>query len=146
MPSFKTKLAGTATSPTGIEVPAKIVEALGTSKKPAVKVTINGTFTYQSTVAVMAGKFMIPVSAERRTAAGIKAGDPIEVTLEADTAERTVTVPPDLAQALAASKSAKLAFEKLAYSHRKEHVRAIEDAKKPETRASRIAKLIEKLR
>jgi hypothetical protein len=142
MAAFKTKLTGTVTSPTGIEVPPKIIESLGTTKKPSVVVTINGTFTYRSTVGVMGGKFMIPVSAERRKEAKIKAGDPIDVTLDLDTAERTVEVPTDLFIALEKNKKVKAAFERLAYSHRKEHVRADEDAKKPETRAARIERII----
>jgi hypothetical protein len=146
MPSFKTKLAGQIvdgkSSPTGIEVPPKIIAALGSSKKPAVTVTIDGKLTYRSTVAVLGGKFMIPVSAERREAAGIKAGDAIVVDLEPDVAERTVEIPADLAAALAENKTAKAAFEDLAYSYRKEHARAVEDAKKPETRAARIAKIM----
>ncbi len=142
MVAFKTKLSGTATSPTGIEVPPKIIETLGTAKKPSVIVTVNGTFKYRTTVGVMGGKFMIPVSAERRKEAGIRAGDPIEVILELDTAERIVEVPADLAIALEKNKRVKKAFEMLAYSHRKEHVRAVEDAKKPETRAARIERII----
>ena len=145
MPSLKTKLTGSATSPTGIEVPPKIIEALGTAKKPAVVVTINGAFTYRTTVGVMGGTFMIPVSAERRKEAGIKAGDPIDVTLELDVAERTVEIPDDVAKIFGKNKAAKAAFDKLAYSHRKEHIRAIEDAKKPETRVARIEKMLEKL-
>jgi bifunctional DNA-binding transcriptional regulator/antitoxin component of YhaV-PrlF toxin-antitoxin module len=140
--TFKTKLTGTATSPTGIEVPPKVIETLGSAKRPSVVVTINGTFSYRTTVGVMSGKFMIPVSAERRKEANIKAGDPIEVTVEMDTAERTVEIPADLAIALGKNKKVKAAFDKLAYSHQKEHVRAVEDAKKPETRAARIERII----
>ena len=49
---------------TGIQVPAEIVESLGSSKRPAVRVTING-YTYRSTVASWAGSLMLPVSAEQ---------------------------------------------------------------------------------
>ena len=146
MPKFQTTLTGTATSPTGIVVPPDVVAALGAGKKPPIAVTINGAFTYRTTIGIMGGVAMIPVSAERRKNAGIKAGDTIEVAVELDTAERTVELPADFAKALANDKAAKAAFEKLAPSHRKEHVRAIEDAKKPETRLRRIESAITKLR
>jgi len=130
---------------TGIEVPEKIVAALGTSKRPPVKVTING-YTYRSTIHVRGGKSLLPVAAEVRKNAGVEAGQSIEVTLEPDTEKREVEVPPDLAKLLKADKAAGEAFEKLAYTHRKEHVRAITDAKSPETRQRRIDKAMEMLR
>lgn len=144
MPTFRTTLVLHGKSATGIEVPAEVVEALGAGKKPPVTVTIDGTYTYRSTLAVMGGKHLVGVSAEHRTAAGVAAGDEIEVTLEVDTAPRIVEVPADLATALDEA-GARAAFDALAFSHRKEHVRAIEEAKAPETRARRIAKAIEKL-
>ena len=106
-----------------------------------VKATVNG-YTYRTTIAKMGGRFLMPFAKEHRDASGIAAGDTIEVTLVEDTAERTVDVPDDFAAAL---KKAKLrdAFDALAYTHRKEHVRAIEEAKKPETRARRIEKALE---
>jgi hypothetical protein len=128
---------------TGMEVPAKVVDSLGAGKRPPVKVTIGG-YTYRNTIAVMGGRYMLGVSAEHREGAGVAAGDKVKVTLELDAEPRTVEVPADLAKALKAAKLTD-AFEKLAFTHRKEHVRAIEDAKKPETRARRVAKTIEML-
>ena len=128
---------------TGIVVPQEAVEALGKSKKPPVVVTIND-FSYRSTVAVMGGQFLIPLSQERRAAAGVEAGETIAVTLELDTEPRTVEVPEDLAAALnGAGKMA--AFEKVAPSMKKEHVRQVEEAKTQETRERRIARIVEKL-
>lgn len=128
---------------TGIVVPPEAVEALGKSKKPPVVVTIGG-FTYRSTVAVMGGQFLIPLSQDRRAAAGVEGGQTVEVTLELDTEPRTVEVPEDLAAALeAAGKTA--VFDKVAPSMRKEHVRQVEEAKTQETRDRRIARIIEKL-
>ena len=86
-------------SATGIPVPDAVVAQLGSGKRPAVVVTING-FSYRSTVASMRGEFMLPLSAERREAAGVAAGDEVEVELELDTAPRVVEVPVDLAAAL----------------------------------------------
>ena len=128
---------------TGIIVPPEAVEALGKSKKPPVVVTIGG-FTYRSTVAVRGGQFLIPLSKERRADAGVGGGQTVEVTLELDTEHRTVEVPEDLAAALdAAGKTA--AFDKVAPSMRKEHVRQVEEAKTQETRERRIARIVEKL-
>jgi hypothetical protein len=129
---------------TGIVVPQEAVESLGKSKKPAVVVTI-GDFSYRSTVAVMGGQFLIPLSQERRAAARLEPGQTIEVTLELDTAPRTVEVPEDLAAALDAAAGTREAFDKLAPSMRKEHVRQVEEAKTQETRERRIARIVEKL-
>ena len=128
---------------TGIIVPAEIVAALGKGKKPAVKVTLNG-YTYRSTVAVMGGKFMIGLSAENRRAAGLAGDEELEVRLELDTEPRTTAVPTDLKRALVKAKVLE-AFEQAAPSRRKEFVRQIEDAKKPETRTRRINRVVESL-
>jgi antitoxin component of MazEF toxin-antitoxin module len=84
---------------TGIAVPAEVIQKLGTSKKPAVKVSI-GNYTYRSTVAVRGNEFMVSLSAENRAGAGVKGGDAVEVAIELDTEPRTVEVPADLAAAL----------------------------------------------
>ncbi|WP_112242583.1 YdeI/OmpD-associated family protein [Kribbella monticola] len=139
---FKTVLAGT--TKTGIEVPPEVIAELGSGKKPAVKVTVNG-YSYRSTVAVMGGKFMIGVSAERRAAAGIEGGDEIEVELELDMQPREVAVPADFAAALDAEPKARAFFDGLSYSQRSWFVLGIEEAKKPETRQNRIVKAVERL-
>ena len=130
---------------TGIEVPAEVVESLGQGKRPAVRVTLNG-HTYRSTVASMGGRFMLPVSAEVRAAAGVAAGDELEVVVELDTEPRIVEVPVDLAAALAEDPVAGAAFARLSYSHQRAHVLAVEGAKKAETRARRVADAVRKLR
>ena len=141
MARFKTTLLqGETKNVAGIVIPPEIVEGLGGGKRAPVKVTING-YTYRNTVAVMGGKFMVGVASEHREKAKVKGGDKIEVTLELDTAPREVEVPKDLAAALKKAK-AREAFDKLAYSHRKEHVRAILEAKAPETRLRRIEKAV----
>lgn len=97
---FRTTVILAGKTATGIEVPTEIVEALGSGKRPAVSVTING-HTYRSTVAPMGGKFLLPVSAEQRGHTGVSAGEEIEVDVELDTEPRVVTVPADFAAALA---------------------------------------------
>ena len=141
MPRFKTTVhQAEGMNATGMEVPAKTVEALGQGKKPKVTVTING-YAYRSTVAVYGGRFFVPLAGEHREAAGVKAGQKIEVGLELDTAVREIAVPKDLAAALKKA-GVRPVFDGLAYTHRKEHVRAIEEAKAPETRARRVEKAV----
>lgn len=128
---------------TGLPVPPEAVAALGTKKRPPVVVTLNG-YSYRSTIAAYGDVFMLPLAAEHRTAAGVQAGDGVEVTLELDSEPRTVEVPDDLAAALAEA-GATAAFDRLAYSTRKEHVRQVETAKAAETRQRRIAKIVASL-
>lgn len=142
---FHTTLLLGGKTATGIEVPPEVVAALGSSKKPAVQVTING-YTYRSTIATMGGKFMLPVSAEVRAAAGIEAGDTVEVELELDTEKREVTVPADFAAALNQDAQAKTFFAGLSYSNQRRHILAIEEAKTAETRQRRIEKALATLR
>jgi len=130
---------------TGIEVPAAVVTKLGSSKKPAVRVTIKG-YTYRSTVASMGGRFMLPISAEVREAASVAAKDKVDVDVELDTAPREVTVPPHFAHALTRDPAAKRLFEGLSFSNKQRIVIAIESAKTPETRERRIAKAVGALR
>jgi Bacteriocin-protection, YdeI or OmpD-Associated/Domain of unknown function (DUF1905) len=130
---------------TGIEVPEDVVAALGSGHRPPVTVTIGG-HTYQTTVARMGGRFLIPLSAENRTAAGVAAGDQVDVDIAMDSGPREVTVPGDLAAALEHDDTARATFDGLSYTHRKEWVRWIEEAKKPDTRATRLAKTVESLR
>jgi hypothetical protein len=145
MQKFQTTLLAAGKTATGIEVPASVVESFGPGKKPAVNVTING-YGYRSTVAVMGGKFMLPVSAEHRAGAKIAAGDKVNVTLELDTAPRVLEVPQDFLSALKADAVAKTFFEGLSYSNKRRFVLSIEEAKSAETRARRITKSVETLR
>ncbi|HET6644420.1 MAG TPA: YdeI/OmpD-associated family protein [Fimbriimonadales bacterium] len=141
---FRTSLELFGKTATGIVVPDDVVAGLQAGKRPPVSVTING-FTYRTTVSPMSGCFLIPVSAERREKAGIKASDSIEVGIELDTEPRTVEIPADLAKALKSNPAAAASFEKLSYTHRKEHVLALESAKTPETRSRRLEKTIASL-
>jgi hypothetical protein len=129
---------------TGIEVPSEVIERLGGSMRPAVVVII-GDYRYRSTVASTGGRSLIPFAKEHRERTGVGPGQVIEVTLELDTAPRIVEVPADLAAALAARPGARDAFDRLAYSLRKEHVRQVETAKAAETRERRIGRIVESL-
>lgn len=129
---------------TGIRVPDEAIAVLNSGKRPKVVITLKG-YSYRSTVAAYKDAYMLPLAQEHRTAAGVKAGDEVEVTLELDTEPRTVDVPDDLAAALAAKTGAREAFDGLAYSIRKEHVRQVESAKAAETRTRRIVKIVDSL-
>ncbi|HVW40592.1 MAG TPA: YdeI/OmpD-associated family protein [Amycolatopsis sp.] len=139
---FRAELRQNGKTATGIRVPDDVVAELG-SKRPAVKVTVNG-YGYRSTVGSMGGEPMLPVSAEHRKGAGIAAGDEVDVELELDTETREVTVPVDLAAAL--DDPAKEFFASLSYSHQRAYTLWIEDAKKPETRRKRVERAVEMLR
>jgi hypothetical protein len=130
---------------TGIEVPAEVVESLGAGKRVPVTVTING-YTYRTTIAPYSSAYFIPLSAENRNGAGVRAGEIVDIDIEHDAAPRDVSVPDDLAAALAADPAARAVFERLAFTHRKEYVVWVESAKRAETRRSRVTKTVEMLR
>lgn len=130
---------------TAIELTDAQVSELGGGKRAAVRVTI-GDRTARLRLAVMGGKNLIGLSKAARAELGVEIGDEVTASIEVDTAERVVEVPDDLATALDAEPPLRAAFDALPYSHRKEHVRAITDAKRPETRARRVAAAIEMLR
>lgn len=142
---FRTTVELSGKTATGCEVPADVVTALGSGRKPRVTVTI-GEHTYRSTVAVMDGRFMLPLSADNRAKAGVAAGDEVDVEVELDTEERTVDVPADFAAALDAEPAARTFFETLSYSNKSWHVLNIEGAKTAETRERRITKSVTMLR
>ena len=142
---IRATIQGTGKTAAGIRVPDEVVAALGPSRKPAVRVTING-FTYRSSIASMGGAFMLGVSNDVRRNAGVAAGEEVDVDIELDTEPREVVVPPDLAAALDADEAARRAFDALSYSNKRRIVIPIDDAKTPETRQRRIDKSVEALR
>jgi len=136
-------LQGQRKNVVGILVPEAIVDTLGGGRRAPVKVTING-YTYRSTLAVMGGSVMVGVAAEHREAAGVEGGQTVEVEIEIDSAPRTVDVPSDLGAALDEA-GARAAFDALAFSYRKEHVRNINEAKAADTRQRRIAAVVKQV-
>jgi hypothetical protein len=126
---------------TGVEVPDKVMEALGPAGRPPVTITING-HTWRSRVAAMRGQHLIGISAANRAAAGISEGDFIEIDIELDEAPREVAEPADLADALDSCPQARASFDRLPFGLRQKHVRTIEEAKSTEIRERRIGKLI----
>jgi len=129
---------------TAISLTDAEVGRLGGGRRAAVTVTI-GRKTARLRLGVMGGKNLIGISKANREALGVEIGDTVTATIELDAADRTAELPGDAAKALAKAKLRKV-FDALAPSHQKEHVRAITEAKKPATRANRIAAMVEKLR
>ena len=95
---------------------------------------------------MMRGRCLVGISAANRAASGISEGDVVEVALKLDTEPRIVPEPPDLAKALNDAPAARAAFDRLPYGLRRKHVAAIEEAKAPEVRLRRIAKLVTTMR
>lgn len=124
-----------------VEVPFDVLAAFGTAR-PKVVVTFDG-HRYRGSIAPMRGCSMLPILKEIRAAIGKGEGDAVRVTVEPDTAPREVDVPPELAAALAERPDAAARFERMSYTHRKEYAQWITDAKRPETRARRLAKAVE---
>lgn len=120
------------------------VDELGGGKRAAVTVTI-GKKTARLRLAVMGGQNLIGISKANREALGVEIGDAVEASILVDVAERTAEVPDDLAKALSKAKLRE-AFDGLSYTLQKEQVRAITEAKKPETRSMRIAATLDLLR
>lgn len=141
---FTTTVLQARKTATGLPVPPDVIEALGSGKRPAVVVTVNGGHTYRSTVGVMNEQFLVPLSAEHRSAAGVAAGETVEVSLELDTLPRVVDVPEDLASAFEQA-GVRAAFDTLSNSRQRALVDPVLAAKAPETRARRVDKAVEAL-
>jgi len=144
MMKFRAIIQLSGKTATGIQVPAEVVAHLGSSKRPPVRVTING-HTYRSTIAPMGGVFMLPISAENRVLAHVSAGDEVEVEVETDTQPREVNVPPDFLEALDRDADARRFFDGLSSSNKQRIVLSIEGARTAETRLRRIAKAVSTL-
>jgi hypothetical protein len=115
------------------------------AKRFPVVATING-YQWRTTVTRMKGEFLVGLNREVREDASVEAGDTVTLTLALDTAPREVEVPEALAQALNADPEATAAFERLAFTHRKEFARWIAEAKREETRDRRVVQALEMIR
>ena len=143
--TFRTTLKQHGETATGIEVPSEVVDALGAGRRPPVRITL-GDHTYRSTIARRGESYLVGVSAANREAAGVAAGDELEVTIVLDTESRETAVPEDLAAALEAEPKAKEFFATLTPTQRGYFVSDVESAKKEETRRRRVEKAVAMLR
>lgn len=128
----------------GIEVPANVIEALGAGKKPPVVITIKN-YVYRSTVGVMGGKYLIPLSSEHRKHVQVSGGETLEAAISLDTEPRIVELPKILKDKLKSNKSASAFFATLAPGSQKKIVAQIESAKTEETLKKRLEKIISDL-
>jgi len=115
------------------------------AKRFPVVATVNG-YMWRTTVTRMRGEFLLGLNHQVREGAGVSAGDCVELEISLDTAPRDVDVPEDLVTALDGDPVACAAFKALAYTHRKEYARWIDDAKREETRRRRVDQALEMLR
>ena len=141
---FTVQLERVGRTATMFKVPFDLKEAFGRARPPVV-VTIRG-HSWRTTPGVYGGIGHIVVNREVKAATGIDAPERVQVTMDVDTAPRRVTVPKDLRAALADDVAAKQAFSKLSYTHRREYVDWVEEAKRPETRARRLEKFVAMLK
>jgi hypothetical protein len=136
-------IVGAQDDGTFIEVPLDVPAVFG-RVRARVRVTVNG-HTYRSTVMRYGDRYYLPLSRANRDAAGVAAGDAVDVALASDEAPRTVEVPDDLAAALGAAAGARAAFDAASFSHRREWVEWVQEARRPETRERRIGSVVEQV-
>jgi hypothetical protein len=143
---FKVLLEKDASSETtAIIVPFDVEKVFGARGRVPVRGTINGTNFRETIFPMGEGRHYMVVNKDMRASANVKCGETIAVVMERDDEPRVVKPPADLSRALKANKNAQEAWGKLSYTHQKEYARAVEEAKRPETRASRIEKAITEL-
>jgi Domain of unknown function (DUF1905)/Bacteriocin-protection, YdeI or OmpD-Associated len=121
-----------------------VVRWFGRKSRVPVVATING-YSWRTSLSPMGGCHVLPVNAGVRQGAAVGAGDRVSLAMREDTAERTIDTPDDLAKALDRAKLRKT-FDAMAFTHRKEWVHAVLDAKRAETRTKRIADCVEAMR
>jgi Bacteriocin-protection, YdeI or OmpD-Associated/Domain of unknown function (DUF1905) len=122
----------------------KEVAVTFSSKRPPVLADVNGV-EYRSRLAVYGGQSYLGLRKDLLRRLGVGVGDQIEIELAEDHEERVIVEPPELTQALADNPTAQAAYQKLPFTHRNEYARWIDEGKKPETRADRVAKTIKRL-
>jgi len=138
---LRLELEATGGTTTGFRVPDEVVEALGAGRRPKVVATVGG-HTWRSSIARMGEASWLGMSRAEREAAGVAAGDVLDLVVEVDAAPRTVEVPDDLAERLAADPALAAAWAALAPSRQKEAARQLTETKRAETRARRLEKVV----
>ncbi len=123
-----------------VEIPFDARAAFGQARPP-VEGSVNGV-ALRSRLAVYGGRTYLGLTGELRTAAGIEVGDHVDVLLRYDDAPRELKLPPELESALAAAPDARTPFEALAFTHRREYVRWVGEAKRPATRSARAERAV----
>jgi hypothetical protein len=139
VPRFRAELKLEGKTGTYVVVPLDVPAVFGRARPP-VRGTINGS-PLRSTIAKYGDDYFLVINRKVREAAGVAAGETVDIELELDTKPRIVRVPKDLAGAL--DEDTRAACDRMSYTHRREYVEWIEEAKREETRHRRIAKAVE---
>ena len=142
---LRLELESTGGNTAGFRIPDEVVDELGGGRRPKVVVTV-GPHTWRSSIASMGGEFWLGVSKANREAAGVTAGQTLDLVVELDTDARTVDVPEDLATELDRDAGAREAWARWSYTRQNEAARLLSEAKQPESRARRLAKVLAELR
>jgi hypothetical protein len=129
-----------------VTVPREVSDRLGGRARIAVRGFLNGVPFRSSTMPMGDGGHCVGFRKDQRAAAGVEIGDVVVVEIDRDDEERRVNLPPELAEALAAEPRLREAFERLSYTARKERAESVRDARRPETRARRLAAILDELR
>jgi hypothetical protein len=147
MVTFKGRLTSTPRGGGGtlVPVPREVADKLGLKGMPKIQAVIAGTPYRGSLMPMGDGTYCLGVLKSIQEKAGVGVGDTITVELGLDTTARTVEVPADLARGLARDRKAAAAWGALSYTNQKEIARSLEESKKPETRARRLAAALERL-
>lgn len=143
--SFEAEIQGSGGGGAYVDVPFDVEEAYGKKRVPIVA-TIDGATYRGSLVRMRSECHMLLIRKDIRAKIGKDVGDTVQVTLEEDTTPRTIAVPADLAEALAGDAAAAAFFEGLSFTHRREYVTWVEEAKREATRRGRIEKTVALLR
>ena len=131
-----------------VDVPPEVIEALGGQGSGRSRIPVTATFDgvpYRGSIVRMGGGAVLGVQKAIMAEAGVSVGDTLTVVVSNDDAPREVEVPDDLAEALRHSDEARAVFEGLSFSHRREYVESITEAKRPETRARRVERTVQAL-
>ena len=139
---FRTKLQGPKGSEgAAVRPPFDVPTIFGTKARVPIKGTVNG-FKFRSSLCNMGSGHMFVVNKTMREGGKCKAGDVVDIVIQRDREERVVEVPPYIAKVVAKDKKAKATWDSLSFTHKKEWVRAIEEAKREETKKSRMEKMM----
>jgi hypothetical protein len=126
-----------------VVVPKEVAAAFP-GKRPQVLAHVNGV-EYRSRLMVYGGQSYLGLRKDLLRQLRVAAGDQVQIELVEDLQERVVVEPPELTEALAQNPVAQAAYQKLPFTHRNEYARWIDEGKKSQTRADRVAKTIKRL-
>jgi len=143
---FRVKLEGADNMEVAaMRPPFDVPAVFGTKARVPVRGTVNG-YQFRSSLCNMGHGYFMVVNKQMRAGAKCKAGDVVEVVLQRDREERVVEVPAEISKVITSDKTAEKTWDSLSYTHQKEWVRAIGDAKRDETKQARIKKMMEAMK